>query len=92
MKRVFYSLAAGCVSAFSTLLLMQFPVLSSITVLAWFKRLFSVLLLPGFLVGYGVSGNVHVASPWLVTLANFVFYSGLVYLVLMVSHKLKARS
>ena len=92
MKRLLYSLAAGCVFAFSTLMMIEFPVLSSIAVFAWFERLFSTLLMPGFFIGLTVSGNVHVTSPWVVTSANFVFYFGLVYVFLTVSGKLKAKS
>jgi uncharacterized membrane protein len=92
MRKLICSLAAGCIFAFSTVMMMEFPVLSPITVFAWIERLFSILLMPGFLVGFTVSGNIHVASPWVVTSANFVLYFGLVYLLLMVREKLKAQS
>ena len=92
MKRLLYSLAAGCVFAFSTLMMIEFPVLSPNTVVAWLERLFSVLLMPGFFIGFTVSGNIHVTSPWVVTSANFVFYFGLAYLFLVVAGKLKAKS
>lgn len=82
MKRLFYSLAAGCVFALSTLMMIEFPVLSSIAFVASLQRLFSVLLMPGFFVGYGISGNIHVARSAVVTSANFVFYSALAYLTL----------
>ena len=82
MKRVFHSLAAGCVFAFSTLMLIEFPVLSPIPAVAWLEHLFSVLLMPGFFLGYEISGNIHVASPVVVTTANFVFYFAVVYLAL----------
>jgi hypothetical protein len=39
------------------------------------------LLLPGFFAGFMVSGNIHVANTWVVVLGNFVFYSGLAYLM-----------
>ena len=91
MKRLLYSLAVGCVFAFSTLMMIEFPVLSSIAVVAWLEHLFSVLLMPGFFIGFTVIGNIHVTSPWVVTSANFVFYFGLAYLLLMVSGKLKAK-
>jgi hypothetical protein len=92
MKRLIYSLVAGCAFALSTLMMIEFPVLSPITVFARIERLFSILLMPGFFVGFSVSGNIHVTSTWVVTSANFVFYFGLAYLLLMVSGKLKAKS
>ena len=92
MRRLLYSLAAGCVFAFSTLMMIEFPVLSSITVVASFQRLFSILLMPGFFVGFTVSGNIHVTNPWVVTAANFVFYFALAYLAVTLWSKLKAKS
>jgi hypothetical protein len=91
MKRLIYSLLAGCVFALSTMMMIEFPVLSPIKVFARIERLFSILLMPGFFVGFSVSGNIHVTSTWVVTSANFVFYFGLAYLLLMVSGKLKAK-
>jgi hypothetical protein len=92
MRRLIYSFAIGCVFALSTLMMIEFPVLSSITVVATFQRLFSILLMPGFFVGFAVSGNIHVASPWVGTAANFVFYFALAYLMVTLWSKLKAKS
>jgi drug/metabolite transporter (DMT)-like permease len=92
MRRLIYSLVASFVFALSTLMMIEFPVLSSITIFARIERLLSILLMPGFFVGFTVSGNIHVTSPWVVISANFVFYFGLAYLLLMVSDKLKAKS
>ncbi len=51
-----------------------------------------IVQLPGYLAGYAVSGNVHVASTWVVALANFVFYSCFTYLLLTVWARIKARA
>jgi hypothetical protein len=73
-------------------MMIEFPVLSSITVVASFERLFSILLMPGFFVGFTVSGNIHVTNPWVVTAVNFVFYFALAYLAVTLWQKLKAKS
>lgn len=70
----------------------EFPVLSSIAAVAAFQRLFSILLMPGFYVGFTVSGNIHVTSPLVVTGTNFVFYFALAYLAVTLWPKLKAKS
>jgi len=41
-----------------------------------------VMLLPGMFAGVMASGNIHTANPWIVALGNFIFYFGVVYLVL----------
>jgi hypothetical protein len=92
MRRLLYSFAVGCVFALSTLMMIEFPVLSSIEVVALFQRWFSILLMPGFLIGFAVSGNIHVTSPWVVTSANFVFYFALGYLTVTLWSKIKAKS
>jgi hypothetical protein len=92
MRRLIYSLAIGCVFALSTLMMIEFPVLTSIAVVAAFQRLFSILLMPGFFIGFTVSGNIHVTSPRVVTAANFVFYFALAYLTTTLWSKLKAES
>ena len=92
MRRILYSMAAGFAFAFSTLAMIEFPVLSSITVVASLQRFFSILLMPGFLLGYATSGNIHVASPVVVTSANFVFYFALAYLTLTLWSKRKSTS
>src|SRR5229473_7974099 len=92
MRRLLYSAAAGLAFAFSTLMMIEFPVLSPITVVASLQRLFSVLLMPGFFVGFTVSGNIHVTSSGVVTSANFVFYFALAYLTLTLWSKRKATS
>jgi len=48
-----------------------------------------ILLLPGMFAGVMVSGNIHVANNWIVALGNFIFYFGVVYLVLANREKLK---
>jgi hypothetical protein len=50
-----------------------------------------ILLLPGMFAGVMVSGNIHVASTWVVALGNFLFYFGVVYLVLANREKRKAK-
>lgn len=47
----------------------------------WLGQVIIILLLPGFFAGFMVSGNIHVANTWVVVLGNFVFYSGLAYLM-----------
>jgi len=42
-----------------------------------------VIAFPGMLLSMGASGNVHVFSPWLVMLFNWIFYA----LVLIVLRK-----
>lgn len=51
------------------------------TELGWLGQTAIILLLPGFLSGFAISGNVHVANTWVIVLVNFVFYFGLAYLV-----------
>jgi len=41
-----------------------------------------IFLLPGLFAGFAASGNVHTANIWLVASGNFVFYSGLAYLLI----------
>jgi hypothetical protein len=41
-----------------------------------------IFILPGLFAGFAVSGNVHVANIWIAAIGNFVFYSGIVYLLL----------
>jgi hypothetical protein len=43
---------------------------------------FSVLLLPGMIAGIIISGNVHIASPWVMTLCNFLFYFAVTYFLI----------
>jgi len=50
-----------------------------------------ILLLPGMFAGVMVSGNIHVANTWIVSLGNFVFYFGVVYLILAVRENRRAR-
>ncbi len=50
-----------------------------------------ILLLPGMFAGVMVSGNIHVANTWVVALGNFIFYFGVVYLVLANREKRKAK-
>ncbi len=50
-----------------------------------------ILLLPGMVTGVMVSGNIHVTSVWVAALGNFVFYFGVVYLVLVSWEKRKAK-
>ncbi len=51
-----------------------------------------VLLLPGMFTGVMVSGNIHVANTWIVAVGNFIFYFGVVYLVLASREKRKHRT
>ena len=92
MRRLAYGLVAGCVFAFLTLMMIEFPVLSPITSVARFQRVFSVILMPGFFIGYVASGNIHVASSWVVISANFAFYTGFVYLSQLVWSNLRPTS
>jgi hypothetical protein len=50
-----------------------------------------ILLLPGMFAAVMVSGNIHIASTWIVALGNFVFYFGVVYLILANREKRKAK-
>lgn len=69
--------------------MIEFPVLSSIAAVAAFQRLFSILVMPGFFIGFAVSGNVHVFSAGVAATANFVFYFALAYLAAALWSKIK---
>lgn len=77
----------GVVFAFSTLIMIKFPVLPSFAAVAWVQRVLSILLFPGFFVGFAASGNIHAAHAWVVVLANFLVYFGLAWLALTVWEK-----
>jgi hypothetical protein len=49
-----------------------------------------ILLLPGMFAGVMVSGNIHLANTWIVSLGNFVFYFGVLYFILAVREKRRA--
>jgi hypothetical protein len=85
--RLIVASLSGCVFGSLTLVLIRFPDLSRITVIAWLQRLVHILLLPGFLVGYAGSRNIHVALTWVVVLANFLIYFGLVWVLLAARQK-----
>ena len=41
----------------------------------------AILLLPGTIIAMMVGYNVHNFETWIVAVANFVFYFGMVYLI-----------
>jgi len=55
-------------------------------------EIITILLLPGMFAGVMISGNIHVANTWIVAVGNFIFYFGVVYLVLASREKRKHRT
>jgi hypothetical protein len=51
-----------------------------------------VSLLPGFVLVFAVSRNIHAANTWLVAIGNFLFYSVLVYLLIVLWTKRRRRA
>src|ERR1700734_2770337 len=51
------------------------------TALEWLGGAISILLLPGFVAGMAVSGNVHNQDTWVVVSGIFLFYFCLAYLI-----------
>jgi hypothetical protein len=50
-----------------------------------------IVLFPGTLAAIGASGNIHIVNTWMAMAGNFVFYFGVVYLVLANREKRKAK-
>lgn len=40
----------------------------------------AILLLPGFILAFVASGNIHAFNQWVVPVGNFAFYIRIVYL------------
>src|SRR5260370_31449825 len=91
-SRVIVALLIGCVFGCATLMMLLGLHNSSIRLPLWLFNLSAALLIPGFFAGYAVSGNIHVANPWMAALANFAFYFAVAYFVLTMWGKLRAKS
>jgi hypothetical protein len=94
-RRLYALLTAGFV-ALLTIWMLEFT--ASIAawlgngVLARIGTLLFSLVMPGLLIGYAVSGNIHVAQTWLVVLANFIFYYGVAYVTQGIWARLRPKS
>ena len=92
--RLIRSLLVGFAFAFLTWLLIQghLSARNAGAAITWLGTAIVVLLSPGIITGIITSGNVHTFSEWIVVSANFVFYSALSYLFLMVWQKFRTKS
>ncbi len=92
MYRLIASLLVGLALAFLTWVMIDDHADPRITGIGfeYLGEVIMILLLPGMFAGVMVSGNIHVASTWIVALGNFIFYFGVVYLILTVREKRKA--
>ena len=91
MGRLRYPLAVGSVFGFWTAVESWVFNQPAIREPLWLLNLAGTLLLPGYLAGFIANGNIHVYNPWVATIANFVFYFGLTWLVLKALAKLRTR-
>jgi hypothetical protein len=57
----------------------------------WLGYPVMILLFPGFIAGFAVSNNIHIADTWVVASGNFLFYFGLTYLVGRFRERRKAK-
>lgn len=69
--KLFIALLMGGSSALISVLMFQAP-----------HRIgpMAILLLPGFILAFVASGNIHAFNQWVVPVVNFAFYIGIVYL------------
>ena len=51
----------------------------------------SIVLFPGFVLAIITSGNVHDFSIWVVSVGNFAFYAGILYLGLTIWERYRRR-
>jgi|HubBroStandDraft_4_1064222.scaffolds.fasta_scaffold536108_1 hypothetical protein len=61
------------------------------TDLDFLGSVFTLLLFPGLIAGFLISGNIHIANTWFVALGNFIFYFGIAQLALKIRERRKAR-
>jgi len=90
-SRLIGSLVVGLVFAFLTWVMIGDNAYGRPTGIAfeYLGEVIMILLLPGMFAAVMVSGNIHLGSTWIVVLGNFVFYFGLVYVVLAMRAKRK---
>lgn len=92
--RLVSSLASGLAFALLTWLMIgdhpSFDLLGSR--FEWLAMGLFIFVIPGIFAGPIVSGNVHVVDAWVASLANFLFYFGLVYLGGTLWQKRKAKA
>ncbi len=82
-RKRLYALVAGCFFALLSIWMLKFTALAASWLgqsLAPLGTLLFSFVIPGLVVGYVISGNIHVAQTWIVALANFGFYYGVAYL------------
>jgi hypothetical protein len=94
-RQLIYSLLSGLTSACLTWLMVgdhpAFDLLGS-SRFEWLAKGTFILVLPGLFAGFIVGGNVHVTLTWVVALANFLFYFGLVCVVGRYREKRRAKA
>jgi hypothetical protein len=81
-KRLLLALFVGGVFGFLTWMCLAPP----LGLPRWgrFEGPFFFFLTPGIWAGFAASGNIHIASPRVAVLGNFVFYFGLTWIVLSI--------
>src|SRR5215469_4289048 len=92
-SRLITSLAAGFALALLTLVMIgnhRHPLRPTGVEFEFLGEISMVLLLPGMFAGVMISGNIHVANTWIVAAGNFIFYFGVVYLVLACRERRRA--
>jgi hypothetical protein len=91
MRRGVLGLLIGCALTILPIAILRLP--SDSGMVGSLKWGITNLMVPGTLVGLMVAGGrMDDINPWLSGFANMVFYSGLAYLLLTVSVRLKTRS
>jgi hypothetical protein len=89
-RKLIYALLVGCVIGLMPTLFLQYPIdIESL----FLRNVLSSLLLPGLIVSMVFSGwNGHTASLLIICLANFAFYTFLIYFILTGWAKFRAKS
>ena len=92
-KRLIYSAIAGSSFALSIWILIGDRWHSTVSrAVAEYSGALIVSLLPGFVLVFAVSRNIHAANTWLVAIGNFLFYSVLVYFLIVLRTKRRRRA
>jgi membrane-bound metal-dependent hydrolase YbcI (DUF457 family) len=90
MKRIVYSLVAGCIFGFLPPLVDAYTAHGAVPL--WLLNSAGTLSLPGNLVSILAGGNVHGPSYWVSAWLNFAFYFGLAYGCQALWHYLRLKS
>ena len=92
-NRLIYSAIAGATFALLTWILFGDHFHSTvIRTLVEYSGAVIVFLLPGIVLGFAVSRNIHAASTGIVAIGNFLFYSVLVYFLIVLWTKRRRRA